>query len=57
MGVAVDGVCLDDAGRAIGVYGRDRSGAEEAFRRAVKARMDALSGLSGTFNPGAPPKL
>lgn len=32
-------------------------GAEEAFRRAVKARMDALSGLAGTFNPGAPPKL
>jgi hypothetical protein len=32
-------------------------GAEEAFRRAVKARMDALSGLSGTFNPGAPPKI
>jgi hypothetical protein len=32
-------------------------GAEEAFRRAVKARMDALSGLSGNFNPGAAPKL
>jgi hypothetical protein len=31
-------------------------GAEEAFRRAVKARMDALSGLSGNFNPGAAPK-
>jgi 2-polyprenyl-6-methoxyphenol hydroxylase-like FAD-dependent oxidoreductase len=28
FGVEVDGVCLDDSGRAIGVYGRDRSGAE-----------------------------
>ena len=28
-------------------------GAEEAFRRAVKARMDALEGLSGTFDPGS----
>jgi hypothetical protein len=27
-------------------------GAEEAFRRAVKARLDALEGLSGSFVPG-----
>lgn len=27
-------------------------GAEGAFRRAVKARKDALARLSGTFNPG-----
>ena len=31
-------------------------GAEEAFRRAVKARMDALEGLSGTFDPGSTEK-
>ena len=31
-------------------------GAEEAFRRAVKARMDALEGLSGSFDPGAQDK-
>ena len=30
-------------------------GAEEAFRRAVKARPDALDGLSGTFSPGDSP--
>ena len=29
-------------------------GAEEAFRRAVKARQDALDGLSGTFSPNSP---
>ncbi|HKE52308.1 MAG TPA: FAD-dependent monooxygenase [Actinomycetes bacterium] len=28
FGVEIDGVCRDDAGRAIGVYGHDRSGAE-----------------------------
>lgn len=27
-------------------------GAEEAFRRAVKARLDALEALSGSFAPG-----
>jgi flavin-dependent dehydrogenase len=26
LGVAVDGVCMDDAGRATGVYGHDRAG-------------------------------
>ena len=26
MGLTVGGVCLDDAGRAVGVYGRDRAG-------------------------------
>jgi 2-polyprenyl-6-methoxyphenol hydroxylase-like FAD-dependent oxidoreductase len=26
LGVTVSGVCLDDAGRAVGVYGRDRTG-------------------------------
>jgi len=31
-------------------------GAEEAFRRAVKARMDALEGLSGTFDPASADK-
>jgi 2-polyprenyl-6-methoxyphenol hydroxylase-like FAD-dependent oxidoreductase len=39
MGVAVGGVCLDDTGRAIGVYGRDRTGApvEIAARYVVGA--------------------
>jgi flavin-dependent dehydrogenase len=39
LGVAVDGVCLDDAGRAVGVYGHDRAGApvEVAARFVVGA--------------------
>lgn len=32
-------------------------GAEDAFRRAVKARKAALAGLSGHFTPGAATKL
>jgi hypothetical protein len=29
-------------------------GAEEAFRRAVKARLDALDALAGNFSPHSP---
>src|SRR5262245_14745607 len=42
MGVAIDGVCLDDTGRAIGVYGRDRSGAEVEIAARFVVGADGL---------------
>jgi 2-polyprenyl-6-methoxyphenol hydroxylase-like FAD-dependent oxidoreductase len=41
-GVAVDGVCLNDAGRATGVYGRDRSGAEVEIAARFVVGADGL---------------
>ena len=42
MGVAVDGVCLDDSGRAIGVYGHDRSGTEVEIKARFVVGADGL---------------
>jgi flavin-dependent dehydrogenase len=43
QGIAVRGVCLDDTGRATGVYGHDRAGDRVAIRARVVVGADGLS--------------
>jgi 2-polyprenyl-6-methoxyphenol hydroxylase-like FAD-dependent oxidoreductase len=43
QGIAVRGVCLDDTGRATGVYGRDRDGDPIAIRGRVIVGADGLA--------------